>query len=70
MLRERTLNGLNAARQQGRVGGCHPKLSLHQQHEIVHLVHSGQKAAAESARLFNVHPATVSRLLKQTAKEP
>jgi len=70
MLRERTLNGLNAARQQGRVGGRHPKLSPHQQQEIVHLVHSGQKTAAESARLFNVHPATVSRLLKQTANGP
>jgi hypothetical protein len=27
------------------------------------LVNSGQKTAADAARLFNVHPATVSRLL-------
>ena len=64
MLRERTRNGLNAARKQGRVGGRRPKLTKHQQEEIVHLVNSGQKTAADAARLFNVHPATVSRLLK------
>ena len=31
--------------------------------EYTHLVNSGQKTAADAARLFNVHPATVSRLL-------
>lgn len=64
MLRERTRNGLDAARKQGRVGGRRPKLTKHQQEEIVHLVNSGQMTAADAARLFNVHPATVSRLLK------
>lgn len=63
MLRERTRRGLEAARQQGRVGGRRPKLKTHQQQEIVQLVNSGQKTAADAARLFNVHPATVSRLL-------
>ena len=63
MLRERTRNGLNAARKEGRVGGRRPKLKAHQEQEIVHLVSSGQKTAADAARLFNVHPATVSRLL-------
>ena len=33
MLRERTLNGLNTARKQGRVGGRRPKLKTHQQEE-------------------------------------
>lgn len=65
MLRERTLNGLEAARKQGRVGGRRPKLKKHQQEEIIHLVASGQKTAADAARLFNVHPSTVSRFLKQ-----
>ena len=65
MLRERTQRGLEAARKQGRVGGRRPKLKTHQQQEIVHLVNSGQKTAADAARLFNVHPATVSRLLKR-----
>ncbi|SPF38528.1 DNA-invertase from lambdoid prophage e14 [Syntrophobacter sp. SbD1] len=65
MLRERTLNGLDAARKQGRVGGRHPKLKTHQQEEIVQLVGSGHKTAADAARLFNVHPSTVSRLLQR-----
>lgn len=65
MLRERTRNGLDAARKQGRVGGRRPKLKTHQQHEILHLVNSGKKTAADAARLFNVHPATISRLLKR-----
>ncbi len=65
MLRERTQNGLDAARKQGRVGGRRPKLKKHQQEEIVNLVNSGQKNAADAARLFNVHPATVSRILQR-----
>lgn len=43
MLRERTRNGLNAARREGRIGGRRPKLKVHQEHEIVHLVSSGKK---------------------------
>jgi DNA invertase Pin-like site-specific DNA recombinase len=65
MLRERTRSGLDAARKQGRVGGRKPKLATHQQQEIVKLVKSGKKTAADVARLFNVHPATVSRILKR-----
>src|SRR5574343_132444 len=63
MPRERTRNGLNAAREQGRVGGRRRKLKTIQEQEIVTLVRSGQKTAADAARLFGVHPATVSRLL-------
>ncbi|MDN5881044.1 MAG: recombinase family protein [Nitrosospira sp.] len=69
MLRERTRNGLDAARKEGRVGGRRPKLKTHQRQEIMQMVSSGQKTAADAARLFNVHPATVSRLL-QTVKAP
>lgn len=65
VLRERTRSGLDAARKQGRVGGRKPKLATHQQQEIVKLVKSGKKTAADVARLFNVHPATVSRILKR-----
>lgn len=67
MLRERTRNGLDAARKQGRVGGRRPKLKTHQQQEILHLVKSGKMTAADAARLFNVHPATVSRILRREA---
>ena len=51
MLRERTRNGLDAARAQGRIGGRRPKLNTHQQQEIISLVQSGQKTAADAARL-------------------
>ena len=64
MLRERTRSGLDAARKKGRIGGRRPKLDPQQQQEIVHLVKSGQRTAADAARLFRVHPATISRLLQ------
>ena len=63
MLRERTKAGLDAARQEGRIGGRRPKLSPQQQAEIGKMVSGGRKTAADAARLFKVHPATVSRLL-------
>jgi DNA invertase Pin-like site-specific DNA recombinase len=64
MLKERTLAGLAAARKEGRVGGRPPKLKPQQRQEIVRLVRRGRKTAADVARLFGVHPATVSRLLR------
>jgi len=63
MLRERTKSGLHNARAAGRTLGRPVKLNAHQKQEIVRLVDSGQQSAAEAARLFNVHPATVSRLM-------
>ena len=65
MLKERTQIGLAAARKDGRVGGRPPKLKPQQRLEIVRLVTKGKKTAADVARLFGVHPATVSRLLRQ-----
>jgi DNA invertase Pin-like site-specific DNA recombinase len=67
MLKERTKAGLDAARQDGRIGGRRPKLSPQQQAEIRRMVSRGHKTAADAARLFKIHPATVSRLL---AREP
>jgi len=63
MLRERTKAGLEAARGEGRIGGRRPKLSSKQQAEIVRMVSREERTAADAARLFQVHPATVSRLL-------
>ena len=63
MLRERTKSGLDAARKEGRIGGRRPKLTKRQQEEIVSLVTAGKKTGAEAARLFQVHPSTISRLL-------
>jgi DNA invertase Pin-like site-specific DNA recombinase len=65
MLKERTLAGLSAARKQGRVGGRPLKLRPQQRQEIVRLVRKGRKTAADAARLFDVHPATISRLLRR-----
>ena len=63
MLRERTKAGLDSARREGRIGGRRPKLTLQQQSEIRKMISKGRKTAADAARLFKVHPATVSRLL-------
>ena len=64
MLRERTRNGLEAARKLGRIGGRRPKLNPEQKSEAVRLVVSGEKTAAATARLFSVHPSTISRLVQ------
>src|ERR1043166_6085435 len=63
MIRERTQAGLLAARAGGRIGGRRPKLSPQQQAAIVEMVHAGRQSQADAARLFRVHPATVSRLV-------
>jgi hypothetical protein len=67
MLRERTKAGLETARQEGRIGGRRAKLSHQQQAEIRKMVSKGDKTAADAARLFKIHPATVSRLLARPA---
>jgi DNA invertase Pin-like site-specific DNA recombinase len=63
MIRERTRLGLQAARARGRIGGRQPKLTEHQRSEVIKMVTTGQKSAAEVARLFRVHRSSISRLL-------
>jgi DNA invertase Pin-like site-specific DNA recombinase len=70
MIRERTRAGLEVAREQGRVGGRRPggrrpKLTAQQQAELIRGVQEERYSMAEAARLFQVHPATVSRLMAQ-----
>ncbi len=65
MVRERTLAGLQNARSEGRVGGRRPKLASTQRTEIIEMVSTGRKTAAEAARIFGVHRATVGRLVGQ-----
>jgi len=65
LILERSRAGVIAAKQQGRVGGRPPKLSREQKKEIVRMVQAGERSAASAARLFKVHPATVSRLLAE-----
>ena len=64
MLKERTKAGIETARKAGRIGGRRPKLTVRQREEIVKLVSKGKNTAADAARLFKVHPATVSRLMR------
>ncbi len=47
--------------------GRRPKLSPQQQAEIRKMVSKGDKTAADAARLFKIHPATVCRLLARPA---
>jgi len=68
MIRERTRAGLEAAKDQGRRGGRRPKLTAAQHGEIVDMMTSGRKSAAEVSRLFVVHPATISRLLSRARR--
>lgn len=65
MLRERTRSGLDMARKQGRVGGRRPKLKTQQREEILHLVHSGQKTAADAARLWGLGSNRTANRLKR-----
>ena len=53
-------------RAKGRAGGRKPKLTADQRQEAIQMIGSGQKSAADVARLFKVHPPTVSRLLAQS----
>lgn len=64
LLTERTRFGLDEARKAVRGGGRRSKQSQKQLQEVIALVvASGQKSAADAARLFRVHPETFSRVL-------
>ena len=65
MVHERTRSDLKAAAVRGRKGGRQPKLTPEQKTEILDGLGSGRKNAADLARLFRVHRATISRLAAQ-----
>ena len=65
MIRERTSAGLAAARAEGRVGGRRKKLDASKRREIAESVITGRKTGAEMARLYNISPPTVSRIVAQ-----
>jgi DNA invertase Pin-like site-specific DNA recombinase len=69
ILRERTRAGFDAAHKRGCIGSRRPKLRPDQQGEIVTMMSKGTKTGADAARLFNVHPATVSRILARAGAE-
>jgi DNA invertase Pin-like site-specific DNA recombinase len=68
MLKELTKAGLSKAREEGRIFGRRPKLTPQQQVEIRKMVSKGDKTAADAARLFKIHPATVS--IPATSPQP
>jgi DNA invertase Pin-like site-specific DNA recombinase len=61
MVLERTQAGLREANAQGRHGGRKPRFSSPQRTEILTMLAVG-RSAAEVAKLFRVHRATVSRI--------
>jgi DNA invertase Pin-like site-specific DNA recombinase len=63
MIRERTSAGLAVARAEGRIGGRRKKLDAAKRREIAESVISGRKSGAEMARLYNISPPTVSRIV-------
>jgi DNA invertase Pin-like site-specific DNA recombinase len=63
MIRERTVEGLKAAKAAGRVGGRPPKLNAAQRAALLEDVLSGKRTAAEAARLWNVSGTMVSRMI-------
>lgn len=62
MIRERVQTGVDRARDEGRVGGRPRSLSEDQKREAVRLLVEGRKSQAAIARLFEVHPSTITRL--------
>ncbi len=69
LIRERTLAGLNEAKANGRTGGRRKKLKIQQKKEIAVMVLQDGRPAAQVARLFNVHPATVGRIVARYQTE-
>lgn len=65
MIRERTRAGLEQGRREGRVGGRRYKLTAQQRREVREAVESGRRTAADCARIFGVHPATIGRILAE-----
>lgn len=61
-IRERTLDGLEAARKRGRVGGRPPVLGRQQRDMVLKMRREGS-SLREIARMFNVSVGTVTRVL-------
>ena len=65
-IRERTLEGLQAARERGRVGSRPPKLN-DRQRELVRRMRRDGDSLRENARTLNVSVGTVTRVLRPPA---
>lgn len=63
IIRERTIAGLEAAKDRGETLGRPKQVSEEQRQDIIENVRSGRKTQAEMARLYKVSGATVSRIV-------
>ena len=69
-IRERTREGLRAARARGRIGGRPRSLTAEQRAEVRRLRNTEGRAVAELARLFRVSPQTIRRACDHTPVLP
>lgn len=65
LIRERTMQGLAAARARGRVGGRRRSLTRSQERSVVALIESGESSVQAAADDFGVSRATVYRVLER-----
>jgi DNA invertase Pin-like site-specific DNA recombinase len=66
IIKQRTMDGLSAARARGRVGGRPEKLTDKQKAQIITFYQAEQKTVQEIADLFNVSRPTIYRVLEST----
>ncbi len=69
MVGERVRKGIDQAKGRGKIGGRPPKLSPKEQKRILKLVQSGERSAADVARMFKIHPSTVGRIVDRQRKK-
>lgn len=67
LIRMRTREGLEVAREAGRLRGRKPKLTPNQERHLVELHHTRDTSVAELAELFNVGRSTVYRAIERAA---
>ncbi|MEI6715794.1 MAG: recombinase family protein [Verrucomicrobiota bacterium] len=65
---ERTQAGIKRARAAGRHPGRPAKIKPEQKEEILRALRKGEKTQAELARLFNLHPSAVCRLVARASE--
>ena len=70
LIRQRTREGMDIARQKGKLRGRQPSLSPAQDREIRRMHDSGDYNVAEIAALFSISRPTVYRSLDRTADLP
>jgi DNA invertase Pin-like site-specific DNA recombinase len=69
LIHMRTMEGLQAARARGRVGGRKPKLSAAQQKELLRMVAAKDKTMAEVGEVFNISREAVYGYVRREAAE-